>query len=109
MDALRPPLLPLFAYLCGRAVLGVGWRGRVLMAISSGGTTPMLATHVREKIERGADALEMLGWHALAPPKQTLAIYLSLAALDAIAQKLIEHARASQTPFVIVENGGSKD
>lgn len=56
-----------------------------------------------------ADALVEVDWRAVVQTKHTLAIYMGVAVLDAIAQKLIEHGRAPRTPFALIENGGSQD
>lgn len=54
-----------------------------------------------------ADSLVEPDWRALAKPGHTLAIYMGVATLAATARNLIHHGRAPQTPFAIVENGGS--
>jgi uroporphyrin-III C-methyltransferase/precorrin-2 dehydrogenase/sirohydrochlorin ferrochelatase len=44
-------------------------------------------------------------WDALAQEKQTLAFYMGVSQLASVADRLIEHGRASDTPFALVENG----
>ena len=44
-------------------------------------------------------------WRALAMEKQTLAVYMGVAALPQWQAKLIEHGRSANTPFAIIENG----
>lgn len=49
-----------------------------------------------------ADALD---WQALAQERQTLAVYMGTSELPVLQQRLIEHGRAPDTPFALVENG----
>ena len=51
------------------------------------------------------DSLDTLDWHALAQERQTLAIYMGIAGLDALRERLIAHGRDASTPFALVENG----
>ena len=44
-------------------------------------------------------------WAALAQPRQTLAFYMGVSGLARLRDKLIEHGRATSTPFALVENG----
>jgi uroporphyrin-III C-methyltransferase/precorrin-2 dehydrogenase/sirohydrochlorin ferrochelatase len=48
---------------------------------------------------------DTLDWQALAQGQQTLAVYMGVAELGMLQQKLIEHGRAPSTPFALVENG----
>ena len=48
---------------------------------------------------------DTLDWQQLAAGKQTLAIYMGVASLERLQNKLIEHGRSSDTPFAIIENG----
>ena len=48
---------------------------------------------------------DTLDWQQLAAEKQTLAIYMGVASLERLQNKLIEHGRNQDTPFAIVENG----
>lgn len=51
------------------------------------------------------DALDTLDWHALAQPRQTLAVYMGVALLDTLQSQLIAHGRSPDTSFALVENG----
>ncbi|MBP6627626.1 MAG: uroporphyrinogen-III C-methyltransferase [Arenimonas sp.] len=51
------------------------------------------------------DSLDTLDWRALAQEKQTLAVYMGVAGLDALRQRLLGHGRRGDTPFALVENG----
>ncbi len=53
------------------------------------------------------DALGAPDWQAFAQTQHTLAIYMGVGALESVASNLIRYGRAPQTPFAIVENGGS--
>ncbi|GAB1596484.1 siroheme synthase CysG [Lysobacter claricitrinus] len=44
-------------------------------------------------------------WAALAKPRQTLAIYMGVAAADHVSTQLLTHGLAASTPVAIVENG----
>jgi len=48
---------------------------------------------------------DTLDWPALALERQTLAVYMGVAELGQLQQRLIEHGRASGTPFALIENG----
>jgi len=48
-------------------------------------------------------------WHALAQESQTLAFYMGVGRLQALAGNLIAHGRAASTPFALVENGTRAD
>ena len=52
-----------------------------------------------------APALDTLNWHALAAERQTLAVYMGVAGLDALRDRLLAHGRAADTPFALIENG----
>jgi uroporphyrin-III C-methyltransferase/precorrin-2 dehydrogenase/sirohydrochlorin ferrochelatase len=49
--------------------------------------------------------LDALDWHTISAARQTLAIYMGAGAVAAVQQRLLEHGRARDTPFAIVENG----
>ena len=51
------------------------------------------------------DSLDTLDWAALAQPRQTLAIYMGVAALETLRDKLVAAGLPAQTSFAIVENG----
>ncbi len=55
------------------------------------------------------DGLADLDWAALAAPRQTLAIYMGLANLGAIAGRLSAHGLAPTTPAAVIENGTTRD
>jgi uroporphyrin-III C-methyltransferase/precorrin-2 dehydrogenase/sirohydrochlorin ferrochelatase len=55
------------------------------------------------------DSAAALDWAALAQPRQTLALYMGVAALAAVGEQLIAHGRAPATPVAIVENGSRSD
>lgn len=46
-----------------------------------------------------------LDWHRLADPDQTLAIYMGLANLSHICQRLIKAGLVAETPAAVIENG----
>jgi uroporphyrin-III C-methyltransferase / precorrin-2 dehydrogenase / sirohydrochlorin ferrochelatase len=51
------------------------------------------------------DSLDTLDWPALAQERQTLAVYMGVAMLDTLRDRLLAHGRAADTPFALVENG----
>nr|MDQ3056401.1 siroheme synthase CysG [Pseudomonadota bacterium] len=51
------------------------------------------------------DSFDTLDWIALAQDRQTLAVYMGVAGLDALARRLIAHGRGASTPFALIENG----
>jgi uroporphyrin-III C-methyltransferase / precorrin-2 dehydrogenase / sirohydrochlorin ferrochelatase len=51
------------------------------------------------------DSLDTLDWPALAQERQTLAVYMGVAMLDTLRDRLLAHGRAPATPFALVENG----
>lgn len=51
------------------------------------------------------DSLDTLDWAALAQERQTLAVYMGVAGLDSLRDRLIAHGRHPETPFALVENG----
>ncbi|MFC4761570.1 siroheme synthase CysG [Dyella koreensis] len=48
---------------------------------------------------------DTLDWAALAQERQTLAVYMGVSELGVLQQHLLEHGRAAETPFALVENG----
>ncbi|HEX6832127.1 MAG TPA: uroporphyrinogen-III C-methyltransferase, partial [Rudaea sp.] len=50
-------------------------------------------------------SLDTLDWRALAAERQTLAIYMGVAQLAQLRDRLIAHGRAASTPFALIENG----
>lgn len=55
------------------------------------------------------DSAGDLDWQALAQEKQTLAVYMGVAGLDVLRDKLIQHGRAASTPFALIENGSRRE
>ncbi|WP_049622494.1 siroheme synthase CysG [Frateuria defendens] len=53
----------------------------------------------------GKDAADTLDWHALANPRQTLAVYMGVERIDMLTARLLEHGRRADTPFALIENG----
>jgi len=51
------------------------------------------------------DSLDTLDWPELAQERQTLAVYMGVAGLPALARRLIAHGRGPLTPFALIENG----
>jgi uroporphyrin-III C-methyltransferase/precorrin-2 dehydrogenase/sirohydrochlorin ferrochelatase len=51
------------------------------------------------------DSLERLDWASLAAPNQTLAIYMGVAQLESLRDKLLAFGRAADTPVAFIENG----
>ncbi|MBD8879702.1 uroporphyrinogen-III C-methyltransferase [Rhodanobacter sp. 7MK24] len=51
------------------------------------------------------ESLDTLDWPALAQERQTLAVYMGVAGLDRLQQRLLAHGRAPSTPFALIENG----
>ncbi|HEY8682826.1 MAG TPA: siroheme synthase CysG [Rhodanobacter sp.] len=50
-------------------------------------------------------SLDTLDWSALAQERQTLAVYMGVAELGTLQARLIQHGRATSTPFALIENG----
>lgn len=63
------------------------------------------AHSVRLLTAHARDAADALDWRALAQERQTLAVYMGVTGLEALAQRLIAHGRDPATPFALVENG----
>ena len=61
-----------------------------------------LTAHGADSIDASPDSLD---WRALAAKRQTLAIYMGVAGLDALRERLIAHGRSAGTPFALIENG----
>lgn len=51
------------------------------------------------------DSMDTLDWAALAGERQTLAVYMGLAQLSHLTERLLAHGRAPSTPFALIENG----
>ena len=55
------------------------------------------------------DSIDTLDWDALAQERQTLAVYMGVAGLEALRERLLAAGRAPSTPFALVENGSRPD
>ena len=55
------------------------------------------------------DSLDTLDWRALAAERQTLAVYMGVAGIEAFGVRLIAHGRAGSTPAALVENGSRRE
>jgi uroporphyrin-III C-methyltransferase len=55
------------------------------------------------------DSLDAMDWAAMAQERQTLAVYMGVAELEALQAGLMAHGRASETPFALIENGSRAD
>ncbi|KAF1691349.1 uroporphyrinogen-III C-methyltransferase [Pseudoxanthomonas koreensis] len=51
------------------------------------------------------DSVDVLDWDALAQERQTLAVYMGVAGLERLRERLLAAGRAPSTPFALVENG----
>jgi uroporphyrin-III C-methyltransferase/precorrin-2 dehydrogenase/sirohydrochlorin ferrochelatase len=63
------------------------------------------AQSVRFVTAHCGESLDTLDWPALAQERHTVALYMGVAGLDRIAERLVAHGRAVSTPVAIVENG----
>ena len=52
-----------------------------------------------------SESLDTLHWQSLAGERQTLAIYMGVAGLESLQNKLLAYGRDPSTPFALVENG----
>ncbi len=55
------------------------------------------------------ESLDALDWKALAAPRQTLAVYMGVAHLGALGERLLAAGRAADTPVAAIENGTRLD
>jgi uroporphyrin-III C-methyltransferase/precorrin-2 dehydrogenase/sirohydrochlorin ferrochelatase len=46
-----------------------------------------------------------LNWHALAQPRQTLAVYMGVKSIDVLCHGLVEHGMSASTPAAVIERG----
>jgi uroporphyrin-III C-methyltransferase/precorrin-2 dehydrogenase/sirohydrochlorin ferrochelatase len=51
------------------------------------------------------ESCEGLDWQSLAEPRQTLALYMGVAALGTVGEQLMRHGRAAATAVAVVERG----
>ena len=83
----------------------------ITAAIACGAYAGIPLTHrdhaqsVRLVTAHCGDSLDTLDWPALAQERQTVALYMGVAGLDRIRERLMQHGRAGATPVAIVENG----
>jgi len=56
-----------------------------------------------------AKSEDSLDWQQLAAEKQTLAVYMGVASLERLQNKLIEHGRDPNTPIALIENGSRSE
>jgi uroporphyrin-III C-methyltransferase/precorrin-2 dehydrogenase/sirohydrochlorin ferrochelatase len=63
------------------------------------------AQSVRLLTAHRKDGDDNLDWRALAADRQTLAVYMGVGGLERLRARLLEHGRAPDTPFALVENG----
>ncbi|HEX9208382.1 MAG TPA: siroheme synthase CysG, partial [Steroidobacteraceae bacterium] len=63
------------------------------------------AQSVRLVTAHCGDSLDALDWPALAQERQTVALYMGVAGLARIRDRLMQHGRSGRTPVAIVENG----
>jgi len=63
------------------------------------------AQSVRLVTAHCGDSLDTLDWQALAQERHTVALYMGVAGLGRIRDRLMEHGRSGHTPVAIVENG----
>jgi uroporphyrin-III C-methyltransferase/precorrin-2 dehydrogenase/sirohydrochlorin ferrochelatase len=87
----------------------------ITAAIACGAYAGIPLTHrdhaqsVRFVTAHGADAVEAMDWALLARPRQTLALYMGVASLGRIAERLLLHGLGSSTPVAVGENGSRAD
>jgi uroporphyrin-III C-methyltransferase/precorrin-2 dehydrogenase/sirohydrochlorin ferrochelatase len=87
----------------------------ITAAIACGAYAGIPLTHrdyaqsVRFVTAHGGDSIDALDWASLAQPRQTLALYMGVASLERIAERLLTHGRKASTPVAIVENGSRPD
>lgn len=67
------------------------------------------AQSVRFVTAHCGESADTIDWASLARPRQTLALYMGVAALGRIAGQLLAHGREATTPVAIVENGSRPD
>jgi uroporphyrin-III C-methyltransferase / precorrin-2 dehydrogenase / sirohydrochlorin ferrochelatase len=63
------------------------------------------AQSVRFVTAHCGESLDGLDWPALAQERHTVALYMGVAGLAKIRDRLLQHGRAASTPVAIVENG----
>jgi len=63
------------------------------------------AQSLRIATAHSRDSLDALDWPALAQERQTLALYMGVASLGQLRERLLRHGRDPNTPFALIENG----
>ena len=82
----------------------------ITAAIACGAYAGIPLTHrdhaqsVRLVTAHAGEAMDDIDWAALAQERQTLALYMGVAGLGTIRDRLVAHGRAATTPAAIVEN-----
>ena len=67
------------------------------------------AQSVRFVTAHCGDSIDTLDWASLARPRQTLALYMGVAALGRVREQLLRYGRAPATPVAIIENGSRRE
>ena len=67
------------------------------------------AQSVRFVTAHCGESIDTLDWASLARPRQTLALYMGVAALGRIREQLLRHGCALATPVAIIENGSRRE
>ena len=63
------------------------------------------AQSVRLTTAHCRDSVDDVDWESLARERQTLAVYMGVAALEHLRERLLAAGRAPSTPFALIENG----
>ena len=63
------------------------------------------AQSVRFVTAHAKDSADAIDWASLAAERQTLAVYMGVAGLPQLRDRLLAHGRAPSTPFALIENG----
>ena len=67
------------------------------------------AQSVRFATAHGGDCADGLDWASLALPRQTLALYMGVAALRTVGERLLAHGCEASKPVAIIERGSRPD
>lgn len=63
------------------------------------------AQSVRFVTAHAKDSADAIDWASLAAERQTLAVYMGVAGLETLRERLLAHGRDASTPFALIENG----
>ncbi|TWI09484.1 siroheme synthase CysG [Aerolutibacter ruishenii] len=63
------------------------------------------AQSVRFVTAHAKDSADAIDWASLAAERQTLAVYMGVAGLPQLRERLLTHGRDAATPFALIENG----